>query len=95
MKKTEMIGITLLAAVISFAGSAYAEEVKDIIPEDGRYLVDFDTDSSMFHVNEACDGKGILTVKDGEMQVHAALVSKNIVNLYPGLAQDAAGDEEG
>ena len=81
MKKTEMIGIALLAAVISFAGSAYAEEVKDIIPEDGRYLVDFDTDSSMFHVNEACDGKGILTVKDGEMQVHAALVSKNIVNL--------------
>ena len=22
----------------------------------------------MFHVNEACDGKGTLTVKDGEMQ---------------------------
>ena len=33
--------------------------------EDGIYTAEFDTDSSMFHVNEANDGKGVLTVKDG------------------------------
>ena len=36
---------------------------------DGVYTADFNTDSSMFHVNEACDGKGTLTVKDGEMTI--------------------------
>lgn len=34
-------------------------------------------------------GKGTLTVKDGEMTIHISLTSKNIVNLYPGLAEDA------
>lgn len=57
--------------------------------EDGTYTAEFDTDSSMFHVNEACDGKGTLTVKDGVMTIHVSLVSKNIVNLYPGTAEDA------
>ncbi len=56
---------------------------------DGVYTAEFHTDSSMFHVNEACDGKGTLTVKDGEMVIHISLTSKNIVNLYPGLAEDA------
>jgi hypothetical protein len=37
----------------------------------------------MFHANEACDGKGTLTVKDGKMTFHVSLVSKKIVNLYP------------
>ncbi len=32
--------------------------------KDGTYTADFNTDSSMFHVNETCDGKGILTVKE-------------------------------
>ena len=32
--------------------------------EDGTYSADFNTDSSMFHVNEACEGKGTLTVKE-------------------------------
>lgn len=64
------------------------EEEKAVIP-DGIYTVDFDTDSSMFHVSEACDGKGILTVENGEMTIHISLMSKNIVNLYPGLAEDA------
>jgi len=57
--------------------------------EDGTYSVDFDTDSSMFHVNEACNGKGTLTVKNGEMILHISLPSKNILNLYKGLAADA------
>lgn len=43
----------------------------------------------MFHVNEAKDGKGELTVKDGKMTIHISLASKNIVNLFPGLADDA------
>lgn len=60
--------------------------------EDGVYQVDFDTDSSMFHVNESCDGKGTLTVEDGEMVIHVSLASKNIVNLYYGLAEDAQKD---
>lgn len=57
--------------------------------EDGTYTADFKTDSSMFHVNEALDGKGTLTVKDGKMTIHISLVSKKIVNLYPGTAEDA------
>ena len=68
-----------------------AEEEKATI-SDGTYTADFDTDSSMFHVSEACDGKGILTVKNGEMTIHISLMSKKIVNLYPGLAEDAEKD---
>lgn len=43
----------------------------------------------MFRISEACEGKGILTVKEGKMTIHISLGSKNIVNLYPGLAEDA------
>ena len=56
---------------------------------DGVYTADFNTDSSMFHVNEACDGKGTLTVENGEMTIHVSLVSKSILNLFPGMAEDA------
>ena len=56
---------------------------------DGTYSADFNTDSSMFHVNETLDNKGVLTVKDGKMTIHVSLVSKNILNLFPGLAADA------
>lgn len=57
--------------------------------EDGTYTAKFDTDSSMFHVSEACDGKGTLTVENGEMVIHVSLASKNIVNLFSGTAEDA------
>lgn len=59
---------------------------------DGVYTADFDTDNAMFRVSEACNGKGTLTVKNGEMVIHVSLGSKNIVNLYPGLAEDAEKD---
>lgn len=59
---------------------------------DGVYQVDFNTDSSMFHVNETCDGKGTLTVENGFMTVHVTLASKKIVNLYLGVAEDAKKD---
>lgn len=60
--------------------------------EDGEYTAEFKTDSSMFHTNEACDGKSVLTVANGKMTIHVSLVSKNIVNLYVGLAEDAKKD---
>lgn len=65
------------------------------VPEDGMYTAEFQTDSSMFHVNEAYDGRGTLTVENGEMTIHVTLVSKNIVNLYCGTAEDAQTDEAG
>ena len=60
--------------------------------EDGTYTAKFNTDSSMFHVNEADNGCGTLTVKDGKMTMHIRLVSKKIVNLYVGTAADAEKD---
>lgn len=59
---------------------------------DGTYTADFNTDSTMFHVNEAYDGKGTLTVENGNMTIHVAMPSKNIVNLYLGTAEDAQKD---
>ena len=64
-------------------------EEKTALP-DGVYTADFNTDSSMFRVCEACNGEGTLTVENGEMIIHISLQSKKIVNLYPGLAEDAA-----
>ena len=57
--------------------------------EDGIYSAVFETDSSMFHVNEANEGKGTLTVEDGKMTIHVSLVSKKILNLYQGTAEEA------
>lgn len=70
-------------------------EVKRLPLEDGIYTVEVKTDSSMFRANEANDGKGILTVTDGQGVVHVSLASKNIVNLYPGTAEEAKMDEAG
>lgn len=56
---------------------------------DGVYSADFKTDNSMFHVNEAYNGKGTLTVKDGRMTIHITMPSKNSVNLFYGTAEDA------
>lgn len=59
---------------------------------DGVYTADFSTDSSMFHVNEACKGKGTLTVENGQMTIHISLPSKSILNLFCGMAEDARKD---
>ena len=56
---------------------------------DGEYIVDFDTDSGMFRANEACNGKGKLTVENGVQTLHVSLQSKKIVNLFPGTAAEA------
>jgi heme-binding NEAT domain protein len=71
------------------ASEEKAEETGSAPIEDGTYIADFKTDSSMFHVNEANDGKGTLTVKDGKMTIHISLVSKKITNLFPGTAEEA------
>ena len=76
-------------AVSSVASSA----VETAALPDGVYTAEFDTDSSMFHANEACDGKGTLTVENGQMTFHVSLASTHIVNLYLGKASDAADHE--
>ena len=75
------------AASSAAVSSAAASEIAAL--PDGVYSADFVTDSSMFHANEACDGKGTLTVENGKMTFHVSLVSKKVVNLYPGAAADA------
>ena len=60
---------------------------------DGVYTAKFNTDSSMFHANEAVDGMGTLTVENGTMTFHVSLQSQKIVNLYPGMAADAPAHE--
>ena len=60
---------------------------------DGVYTAEFDTDSGMFHANEACNGMGTLTVENGQMTFHVSLASKKIVNLYVGMAADAEANK--
>ena len=80
-------------SAVSGAASESAAASSARALEDGTYTVEFDTDSSMFHVNEASDGKGTLTVEDGQMTLHISLQSKKIVNLYVGMAADAPDHE--
>lgn len=82
-------------AVVEVVSETESEELETKVEAelpDGVYTAEFHTDSGMFHVNEACEGKGTLTVEDGKMTIHISLTSKNILNLYPGLAEDAAKD---
>ena len=103
-KYSMIAGVWILTSAL-LGGCASASNDQEHVPvetqaeavalSDGVYTADFDTDSSMFHVNEACDGKGTLTVENGEMTIHISLTSKNIVTLYPGLANEAESDEAG
>lgn len=68
---------------------AAAPEVNEYGLADNTYVATFTTDNGMFHVNEANNNKGILTVENGEMTIHVSLAGKGILNLYPGLAEDA------
>lgn len=79
------------AASQSAAASSAASVQTQSTPAlaDGVYQASFSTDSSMFHANEACDGKGVLTVQDGQMSIYVTLAGKGIVNLFPGTAEDA------
>lgn len=73
----------------SDASSPEKSDIQEQALPDGVYSAEFETDSSMFRVNEACDGKGTLTVQDGKMTIHISLMSQKIVNLFPGTAEDA------
>ena len=105
MKRSTVLVLTMMSisAMMTAAIPAFAEETEletvaaeteiqaeEAAPlEDGVYSAEFDTDSSMFHVNESNEGRGVLTVKDGKMTIHVSLASKGILNLFPGLAEDA------
>ena len=101
MKKTLALALAacfLLFALTSCGSQPTAQESSKVDSSaqesapalaDGVYTAVFKTDSSMFHVNEACDGKGTLTVQDGAMTIHVSLASTSIVNLFPGVAEDA------
>ena len=71
---------------------AQTEPAAEAALADGTYSAAFNTDSTMFHVNEAYDGKGTLTVKDGKMTIHISLPSKNTLNLFPGTAEEAQAE---
>ena len=60
--------------------------------EDGSYTAEFETDSTMFHLNETCEGKVTLTVADGQMTAHVLLASTGIVNLYVGTSEEAQAE---
>ena len=84
------LGISVLFTGYSTVLATETEEVTEAgVLEDGVYSAEFDTDSSMFHVNEAKEGRGILKVEEGKMTIHVSLVSKSIVNLFVGTAEDA------
>lgn len=88
----KILVLLALMAVCCGLFTACGGEKKPAGLADGTYTVDFKTDGSMFHVNETCEGKGTLTVKNGEMTVRIIMPSKNIVNLFPGKAEDARKD---
>ena len=81
----------LLAAGCS-SGKNSEEETPDPGIEDGTYVATFKSDHAMFHVNDANNDRGILTVKDGKMMIHVSLQSKKIVNLFYGEKEDAQKD---
>ena len=85
MKRMIALALALLLVLCGFAALAEAAEPL----ADGVYNAEFTTDNSMFHVNEVYDNIGTLTVQDGQMTIHVVLAGKGIINLFPGLAEDA------
>ncbi len=86
-----LIALATMALCISITGCS-AKKTSKIDLDNGTYTAEFTTDSSMFHINEAYDNLGTLTVKDGEATIHITLPSKNVVNLFLGTAEDAEKD---
>ena len=93
MKLRKTFSLILCLAVLCLLLAACGQKPDGKAPlADGIYSAVFKTDNSMFHVNEAYNGRGTLTVKDGKMTIHVTLPSKNTVNLFCGLAEDAKKD---
>jgi len=94
IENIEALYVQHTADAIKKNSDSVKSEESGIALEKGTYEVSFNTDSSMFRVNEANNGKGTLTVnEDGTAYVSIALVSKKIVNLYVGTAADAENNE--
>lgn len=94
IENVEALYVQHTADAIKKNSDSVKSEEAGIALEKGTYEVSFNTDSSMFRVNEANNGKGTLTVnEDGTAYVSIALVSKKIVNLYVGTAADAENNE--
>lgn len=84
-KKHTEEAIELAKDVATGSGAVNAGLTVADLKEGVTYLAKFDTDSGMFKANEACEGKGTLTIKDGKMTLHISMPSDKIVNLFPGL----------
>lgn len=85
----------------SSAVSEETEEAEDpaaqpftALLEDGVYTADVDTDSSMFHINETCEGKCTLVVQDGAITAHLILGGTGILYLYQGSKEEAQADKD-
>lgn len=94
MNRIKAFKITILCAVIAaamlvMAGCGGTAQNSGPGIADGTYVATFTTDSPMFHVSEANQDRGILTVEDGKMTIHVSLQSKKIVNLFYGNSEDA------
>ena len=83
MKKifSYLLAVLMMAALLVGCGQQQTDAPGNDEPDqpalaDGVYTADFNTDSSMFHTNETCDGKGVLTVKDGQMTIHVSLTPR-------------------
>lgn len=88
-----LISCLLFALLVAGCGGGKKEEETNAAGlADGVYTVDVDTGSNMFHVNEAMDGKGTLTVANGEMTLHITLASKSIVNVFYGTSEEAQAE---
>ena len=100
MKRWIAAALTVLCLLTLVACGSAAESgeetaepaVEEPALPDGVYSAVFTTDSTMFHANEAYDGKGVLTVENGQMTLHVVLASTSIVNLYPGTAEEAQAE---
>ena len=84
-----LITIGLMILLMFGCSSEKSTQTSNINLEDGEYWVEFNTDSSMFHINEAMEGKAVMTVANKEAVVNIIMPSKKIVKLYLGMAEDA------
>ena len=80
--------VSSLSVVSSVAVSVSVFAATGLVPIRVAEIVSADINN----VNEANDGKGTLTVKEGKMTIHVSLASKKIVNLFVGKAEDAQKD---
>ena len=79
----------LLMTLMTGCGNAGKQEAEKPELEDGVYTATFKSGHPMFHVNDANNDRGVLTVKDGKMTIHVSLQSKKIINLFYGTKEEA------